>query len=795
MAIIKCKMCGGDLNIIQGVSTAACEYCGSVQTVPNADDEKKLIQFERAERLRRQCEFDKAAGIYESIVADFRQEAEAYWGLVLCKYGIEYVDDPGDKKVPTCHRTSFNSIMEDTDFEQALENADMAARKLYREEAKQIEEIRKGIIAVSANEDPYDIFICYKETDEKGERTLDSVLAQDVYDALVSKKYRVFFARISLEDKLGSEYEPHIFAALHSAKVMLAFGTDYEYFNAVWVKNEWSRFLKLMETDKSKHLIPCYKGIDAYDMPKEFSKLQAQDLGKVGAVQDLLRGIDKLISPGVATAAAPKGAELAPLLQLGREALENKEWEIASNQFDLALTVDPMCADAHVGKLMAKCKCKERKDLAKAKKSLKKNAHYKQAITYADDTLKKELEGYCHKTVARQRVRILTSILSAAFALFIAAIFIYNIEIQYRSVVAEFYADPAKKAYSSYEQLSNWFWYRKPDKCTQYLLQKYLPGTYPAAANAIDLKIPNTVTHIGDATFSNCSNLTNITIPDGVTHIGNSAFSGCAGLSSIEIPDSVTGIGKAAFYNCTGLTSIVIPDSVTSMSTSTFCGCTSLTSIEIPDSVTSIGDSAFRSCTGLNSFVIPNSVTSIGGSAFSDCTRLTTIEIPDSVTAIGASVFSGCTSLTSIEIPDSVTSIGASAFSGWTGLTSIVIPDSVTSIGDNAFSSCNKLTSIVIPDSVTDIGENAFYNCSGLTSIEIPDSVTGIGKAAFHNCTGLTSIVIPDSVTSIGVTAFSGCSRLKNVYFTGTKEQWEAIKIEIYNLSLTNAQIKYNHVN
>ena len=721
MAIIKCKMCGGDLNIIQGVSTAACEYCGSVQTVPNADDEKKLIQFERAERLRRQCEFDKAAGIYESIVADFRQEAEAYWGLVLCKYGIEYVDDPGGKKVPTCHRTSFNSIMEDTDFEQALENADMAARKLYREEAKQIEEIRKGIIAVSANEDPYDIFICYKETDEKGERTLDSVLAQDVYDALVSKKYRVFFARISLEDKLGSEYEPHIFAALHSAKVMLAFGTDYEYFNAVWVKNEWSRFLKLMETDKSKHLIPCYKGIDAYDMPKEFSKLQAQDLGKVGAVQDLLRGIDKLISPGVATAAAPKGAELAPLLQLGREALENKEWEIASNQFDLALTVDPMCADAHVGKLMAKCKCKERKDLAKAKKSLKKNAHYKQAITYADDTLKTELEAYCRKSAAKQCLRILltTATLLIAFA---AAVF--GIEQNYQSTIDMFYADPINNANAAYKQLSTLSWYRKPDMCTQYLLQKYLPGTYPAAANAIDLKIPNTVTHIGDSTFSNCSNLTNITIPDGVTHIGNSAFSGCTGLSSIEIPDSVTGIGKAAFYNCTGLTSIAIPDSVTS---------------------------------------------------------------------IGTSAFSGWTGLTSIVIPDSVTSIGASAFSNCTGLTSIVIPDSVTDIGEDAFYNCSGLTSIEMPGSVTDIGEEAFYNCSGLTSIEISDSVTGIGKAAFHNCTGLTSMVIPDSVTSIAGSAFSGCSRLKNVYFTGTKERWDAIEIGVNNLTLENAQIQYNY--
>ena len=121
------------------------------------------------------------------------------------------------------------------------------------------------------------------------------MLAQDVYDALTEKGYRVFFARITLEDKLGQEYEPYIFAALSSAKVMLVFGTDYEYFNAVWVKNEWSRYLALMAQDKTRHLIPCYKGIDAYDMPKEFAKLQAQDMGKVGAVQDLLRGIGKML--------------------------------------------------------------------------------------------------------------------------------------------------------------------------------------------------------------------------------------------------------------------------------------------------------------------------------------------------------------------------------------------------------------------------------------------------------------------------------------------------------------------
>ena len=295
--IIKCKMCGGDLCLNEGSTIATCEYCGTQQTVPSADSDKKLSLFTRANKLRFACEFDKAAGIYESIAAEFPDEAEGYWGLVLCKYGIEYVDDPATgKKIPTCHRSSFDSVMDDGNFEQTLENADAASRKVYREEAKQIEEIRKGIIEVSAKEEPYDIFICYKETAEDGQRTVDSVLAQDIYDALTEKGYRVFFSRITLEDKLGQAYEPYIFAALNSAKVMLCIGTDYEHFNAVWVKNEWSRFLKLMEKDKTKHLIPCYKDIDAYDMPKEFKHLQAQNMGKIGAVQDLLRGIDKLFN-------------------------------------------------------------------------------------------------------------------------------------------------------------------------------------------------------------------------------------------------------------------------------------------------------------------------------------------------------------------------------------------------------------------------------------------------------------------------------------------------------------------
>jgi tetratricopeptide (TPR) repeat protein len=395
-------MCGGDLNLIEGASTAECEFCGSVQTIPKVDDEKKLTLFARANRLRIACEFDKAAGIYEAIVADFPEEAEAYWGLVLCKYGIEYVDDPATgKKIPTCHRSSFDSIMEDSDFEQALENADGAARKVYREEAKQIEEIRKGIISVSSNEQPYDIFICYKETDANGDRTLDSVLAQDVYDALTGNGYRVFFSRITLEDKLGTEYEPYIFAALNSAKIMLAFGTDYEYFNAVWVKNEWSRFLKLMAKDKEKHLIPCFKGIDAYDMPKEFARLQAQDLGKVGAIQDLLRGIEKIMPHNtepqqqvVQQSASNNNPTIESYIKRAFMFLEDGDWRSANEYCEKVLDIDPENAMAYVGKLMADLKVERQEELGRLRNTFDDNKYYRKALHFADDSLKAKLTGY-----------------------------------------------------------------------------------------------------------------------------------------------------------------------------------------------------------------------------------------------------------------------------------------------------------------------------------------------------------------------------------------------------------------
>ena len=372
MAIIKCKMCGGDLEILEDLSVCECEYCGTKQTVPKADNEKKIKLFERANRLRTACEFDKAAGVYESIVADYDDEAEAYWGLILCNFGIEYVDDPASgNKVPTCHRSSFDSLMDDPNFDMVMECADPVARRVYRDEAKQIEELRKRIIEVSSQEEPYDIFISYKELDDEGQRTLDSVIAQDIFSALTGKGYRVFFSRISLEDKLGIEYEPYIFAALNSAKVMLVVGTDYDYFNAVWVKNEWGRFLALIASGQKKTLIPVYKNIDAYDMPKEFRKLAAQDMGKVGAMQDLVRGVEKLLGKkGTEDSAKNQpalmhsgGPNVHSLLDRGKMALEDEDWDRAKEFFDQVLNMDSHNGEAFLGLAMADGKYRDREAL------------------------------------------------------------------------------------------------------------------------------------------------------------------------------------------------------------------------------------------------------------------------------------------------------------------------------------------------------------------------------------------------------------------------------------------------
>jgi len=405
MLIFKCKMCGGDIQATEGQVHGTCDSCGTTSTLPKANDERIVNLFNRANQQRQKNDFDKAMANYENILNEDATNAEAHWGVVLCRYGIEYVEDPRThERIPTCHRVQYESILSDNDYLAALENApDSYARELYENEAKKISEIQKGILAISNTEEPYDVFICYKETTDGGSRTKDSALAQDIYYQLEKEGYKTFFSRITLEGKLGQQYEPYIFAALNSAKVMLVIGTDPAYFNAVWVRNEWSRFLLLMKKDRSKLLIPCYKDMDAYDIPNELSMYQSQDMGKIGFIQDLIHGIKKVISKskvdetkaqasGTAPVYGTAGAGVDGLLKRAFIFLEDGDFKQANDYCDRVLDIDPENARAYVGLLLVELKIKKEKELSLNEQPLDQMANYQKAVRYSDEAYRNWLE-------------------------------------------------------------------------------------------------------------------------------------------------------------------------------------------------------------------------------------------------------------------------------------------------------------------------------------------------------------------------------------------------------------------
>ena len=411
MAVIKCKMCGGDIEISADKTFGTCEYCGSTMTLPKVDDEQRAAAFNRGNHFRRSGEFDKALAVYERIVAEDDNDAEAHWCCALCRFGIEYVEDPATYEwLPTCHRASFDSFLEDVDYLAAVEHSDGITRRQYQKDAAKIAEVQRGILATSQNEQPFDVFLCYKETGEDGQRTRDSLMAQEVYYELTEQGYRVFFARITLEDKAGAEYEPYIFAALNSAKVMVVIGTKPEHFNAVWVKNEWSRFLSMMKKDRSKLLLPCYRDMDPYDLPEALSVLQSYDMSKIGFMQDLIRGVKKVIDAGKPQETAKEtvketvvvhnegGSNVQALLKRGNMALEDGEWSKADEFFEQVLNQDAECGAAYLGKFLANKKSKNAQDFvqsylstAEASAPTSKNA---EACSEDSDFIKACIEKY-----------------------------------------------------------------------------------------------------------------------------------------------------------------------------------------------------------------------------------------------------------------------------------------------------------------------------------------------------------------------------------------------------------------
>ncbi len=263
-----------------------------------------------------------------------------------------------------------------------------------------------------------------------------------------------------------------------------------------------------------------------------------------------------------------------------------------------------------------------------------------------------------------------------------------------------------------------------------------------------------------------------IVIEEGVTSIGARAFHGYSHSSYVdlfvELPETLKSIGEGAFYNWQELQDIDLKN-VEYIGNRAFYNCKEVKNITFPQNLKSIGQFAFDSCVNLRSAEIKGEIKKIEYGAFRDCEALNTVLLPDTVEIIERAAFRDCTALRSINIPDGVTSIGMSAFSGCKKLPSINIPDSVTVIGDNAFQKCSSLTTIHIPKGISVIEYNTFSECTELVSVEIPSAVTKIESGAFYNCEALT-----------------------DVYYGGSRSEWDAISIGTNNEPLLNATVHFN---
>lgn len=304
------------------------------------------------------------------------------------------------------------------------------------------------------------------------------------------------------------------------------------------------------------------------------------------------------------------------------------------------------------------------------------------------------------------------------------------------------------------------------------------------------------------------------------------AFSGCK--AQREYILKTDGEGDEYYsVKCAGFTSsfkgdLVIPESyngvpVKEIEQEGFSG-TNITSVTIPASVEIIGDAAFAHCYQLKKVTFGGDLTEIPRGMFGFCQSLRALEIPETVEKIGVAAFMHCEKLNGINLPDRLARIEDEAFEYCYSLTDVTLPDALAYIGERAFYNAG-LKSIVIPDGVADVltadedgkivteralGYGAFHTCLSLESATVGSGITVLPAGTFGACSALKEVKISASLKAVEGAAykdgklysghaFFGCSALENVYFTGTAEQWNALKNNVDNKSVKENNVTYNN--
>lgn len=271
---LSCICCGATLERKNG--KLVCSHCKSTFDEIEKITEEEVVALNRATTDRNLLRFDDAWDEYLLLLRNYPENEAGNWGALLCDYGIIYEQDYNGEYLPTCHRLNERPVTESYFYKKLNDD--------HKKKADEIEKLRLAIVDKADKIKPYDVFICYKATDEKHGMafpTQEASWGRDIYELLTHKGLRVFFAEKSLQES-NVEYEPHIYAALRSAKLMFVLAGSIDHVNSTWVANEWKRYAKYVRDGENKALRVVYDNVNAYDLPKELQATQAINHNAMG---------------------------------------------------------------------------------------------------------------------------------------------------------------------------------------------------------------------------------------------------------------------------------------------------------------------------------------------------------------------------------------------------------------------------------------------------------------------------------------------------------------------------------
>ena len=199
----------------------------------------------------------------------------------------------------------------------------------------------------------------------------------------------------------------------------------------------------------------------------------------------------------------------------------------------------------------------------------------------------------------------------------------------------------------------------------------------------IDGGAPN-LNELGERSFSGCSNIEELDLSNSkLTSIPEGAFAYCKNLKTIKLPSTITSIGDEAFYNCQSLTNIEGLDkcNLKSIGSAAFSNCKALENLDFSKSTfTNVPSKAFNGCSALAKITLPNTLTTIGGYAFYACYSIPQLDLSNTaLTTLENYALYQMRETTKFSLPDSISSIGTHAFSVSTsnGAVPTVLPASL----------------------------------------------------------------------------------------------------------------------